>query len=132
MVEGKKVRWPVWLCNMINLFIIVNAKSSAKPSGKFHLCFSNTEGKTHKEGQIGTQAHQLALLAKTSDDQHKNKEICGRCILPEYAQAWQWKKNQAASHWQVLAASHPAAAEAEVHTSSILPLSAVQKLIFQH
>lgn len=58
---------------MINLFITINTKSSAKAGDKFQLCFPKIEGKTHKVGWVGTQAHQLSLLASVSDDQFKNK-----------------------------------------------------------
>ena len=95
VVEGRKEGYLGWFCNIINSFTSINTKSSAKACGKFQLCFPSIEGKTHKEGWVGTQAHQLALLVNITDDQFKNRETCGRCLLPEYAQARQWKKNQA-------------------------------------
>ena len=39
----------------------------------FNFCFPSIEGKIHKEVWVGTQAHQLALLANITDDQFKNK-----------------------------------------------------------
>lgn len=115
---------------MINLFIPINAKSSAEACGKLQLCFSRIESKTLKEGWVGIEAHQLALLANITDDQFKNKHICGRCILPEYAQTWHKGKPGRSPCLQVLAGSHEAAAEAEVHTRSDLPLPAVKSWYF--
>lgn len=98
--------------------------------GKFQLYFSNRVGKTHKEGWIGTQAHQLALSANTTDDQLKNKEIWGRCNH-KHAQARLDRKEESGSSpsagvgWESSGSSL-----SRIYTNPLLLLSAVEKLLF--